>query len=202
MVCPLLPPSVCWAGLESVLFAGSLLNFHQCLVWQGLHNHLLWGVGKRLPVSPSRDRGLELGLRSPFSVCSSQEPACCAGWRQQGDECGVGEWGTLGTWAAGRDTERREQCGGRARGSSGPSCPQRCARATPRARRTKCACARASAAAAMATLVPTATRVSRGPRWGLGSGAGPLNGEGSDPETRSSMGKGPQKAESRTGERF
>lgn len=23
---------------------------------------------------------------------------CCAGWRQQGDECGIGEWGLLGGW--------------------------------------------------------------------------------------------------------
>lgn len=26
---------------------------------------------------------------------------CCAGWKQQGDECGIGEWDILGTWAVG-----------------------------------------------------------------------------------------------------
>jgi hypothetical protein len=39
---------------------------------------------------------------------------------------------------------------------------QRCAKAIPRAQKTRCACGQANAAADMATLVPTATQVSMG----------------------------------------
>lgn len=42
-----------------------------------------WGTQRGLGVGPE--------LRRPLSACSSQELTCCAGWRQQGDECGIGE---------------------------------------------------------------------------------------------------------------
>lgn len=45
-----------------------------------------------------------LRFRRPPSARSSQVPTCCAGWRQQGDECAIGEWASPGgaTWGAGR----------------------------------------------------------------------------------------------------
>lgn len=131
----------------------------------------------RLQEAPAR-RGI--GAQAPLSACSSQEPMCCAGWKQQGDECGIGEWDILGTWAVGLGAGRRA--------AQVPSCPQRCAKATPRVRRTRCACGLASAAAAMATSVPTATPVSAG-QWGwiLERWAWPVRGAGSDPGTRSSV---------------
>ena len=126
-----------------------------------------WGGGG--PSARGSDSGASL------SACSSQELTCCAGWRQQGDECGIGEWVTLGSGPVrGRGcTERRRQVRRLDWGHLGPSCPQLCAKATPRARRTRCACDLASAAAATATSGPTATPV-RAERGGQGPrGAGP-----------------------------
>lgn len=66
-----------------------------------------------------------IGAQAPLSARSSQEPMCCAGWKQQGDECGIGEWDILGTWAegvrsVGGGTEPRREWGGWTQGSSGP----------------------------------------------------------------------------------
>lgn len=44
------------------------------------------GGGWAVPCARGSDSGASL------SACSSQELTCCAGWRQQGDECGIGEW--------------------------------------------------------------------------------------------------------------
>lgn len=67
----------------------------------------------RLQEAPAR-RGT--GAQAPLSACSSLEPTCCAGWKQQGDECGIGEWDILGTWAVGAGAVG----GGWRQGSSGP----------------------------------------------------------------------------------
>lgn len=76
-----------------------------------------------------------------------------------GDECGIGEWGFLGSWAGGggagwRWKEHVLQLS--------PSCLQPCVKEILRAQKTRCACGQESAAAVMATLVPTATLVSAG----------------------------------------
>jgi hypothetical protein len=58
----------------------------------------------RLLGNPELIRDWLMGGRSSCvspSARSSQVPTCCAGWRQQGDECGIGEWGIPGTWAGG-----------------------------------------------------------------------------------------------------
>lgn len=73
-------------------------------------------------------------------------------------------------------TESRRQVRRLDWGHPGPSRPQLCAKATPRAQRTRCACDPASAAAATATSGPTATPVSADPSGRGAVGAGPRGG--------------------------
>lgn len=61
-----------------------------------------------MKVAGEPQQRMGLGLRRPLSACSSQEPMCCTGWRQQGDECGIGEWGILGTRAVGGGLDARQ----------------------------------------------------------------------------------------------
>lgn len=78
----------------------------------------------------------------------------------------------IGAGGWGGSAQRGDECGG-------PSRPQLCAKATPRARRTRCACDPASAAAATAISGPTATPVSGSGR-ARGAGGGVPEGRGGE----------------------
>uniref|UniRef100_A0A8C4MRN5 EGF-like domain-containing protein n=1 Tax=Equus asinus TaxID=9793 RepID=A0A8C4MRN5_EQUAS len=74
---------------------------------------------------PQRVRGL--GLRLPLSACSSQEPTCCAGWRQQGDECGIAVCEGNSTCSENEVCVRPGECRCR-HGYFGANCDTKCPR--------------------------------------------------------------------------
>ncbi|XP_019487647.1 PREDICTED: scavenger receptor class F member 2 isoform X1 [Hipposideros armiger] len=68
-----------------------------------------------------------LGLRRPLSACSSQEPTCCTGWRQQGDECGIAVCEGNSTCSENEVCVRPGECRCR-HGYFGANCDTKCPR--------------------------------------------------------------------------